>query len=339
MVRSFGQSGAWKTVQEAMRRIDTSLRVDSPSALSSLIDQRAKELEGRQVSLTESLGRNATAELAKLEVATQQAHADQAVAARTATAEANILTRQIQDITDSLRSVGLLRRWWRMIRVLNLRIRIQRLLAKPVAAFDEALRMISAKASRARRIQQDPGAEARALLAGEERILGQLRALEQSPESRGAQGELAVIKELQRLPDDYALLNDLTLKAPGFMRHAGKVLQSAQVDHVVVGPAGVFLLETKAWTRQFAQQGTHFDPFEQVSRAGLLCHVLLKETGLPAAVQNILVTNIRLPRSSNAKFVQVVAPTGLTEFILRKASRLRSDEVDRITKVLRGHLA
>lgn len=54
----------------------------------------------------------------------------------------------------------------------------------------------------------------------------------------GWAGEKQVIKLLSsRLSDDYTLLNDLYLRDGG-----------GDIDHVVLGPGGVFVLETKNWS-------------------------------------------------------------------------------------------
>jgi len=52
--------------------------------------------------------------------------------------------------------------------------------------------------------------------------------------TKGIRGETAVAELLRSLPDDYFLLNDVVL--PG---HPGSI------DHVVVGPCGVLVIETK----------------------------------------------------------------------------------------------
>lgn len=52
--------------------------------------------------------------------------------------------------------------------------------------------------------------------------------------SKGIKGEALVAECLERLPDDYFLLNDVVL--PG---HLGNV------DHIVIGPCGVVVIETK----------------------------------------------------------------------------------------------
>jgi hypothetical protein len=52
--------------------------------------------------------------------------------------------------------------------------------------------------------------------------------------TRGIRGEALVAERLQSLPDDYFLLNDVVL--PG---------QPGNIDHVVIGPCGVVVIETK----------------------------------------------------------------------------------------------
>jgi len=52
--------------------------------------------------------------------------------------------------------------------------------------------------------------------------------------SRGADGENSVAAILERLPDEFRVINDLTTPY-------------GNLDHVVVGPSGVFCLDTKNW--------------------------------------------------------------------------------------------
>lgn len=62
--------------------------------------------------------------------------------------------------------------------------------------------------------------------------------------SKGIQGEAAVAELLRSLPDDYFLLNDVVL--PG---HPGNI------DHVVVGPCGVLVIETKNFSGPVESHG------------------------------------------------------------------------------------
>jgi Nuclease-related domain len=62
--------------------------------------------------------------------------------------------------------------------------------------------------------------------------------------TKGIRGETAVAELLRSLPDDYFLLNDVVL--PG---HPGNI------DHVVVGPCGVLVIETKNFSGSVESRG------------------------------------------------------------------------------------
>lgn len=66
--------------------------------------------------------------------------------------------------------------------------------------------------------------------------LAKLNAIEKRQENmqRGANGEIRVGKLLGDLPDEFCVINDLTTP-------------NGNIDHVVVGPTGVFVLDAKAW--------------------------------------------------------------------------------------------
>lgn len=56
----------------------------------------------------------------------------------------------------------------------------------------------------------------------------------------GAEGEARVSEEMKlRLPDTYLILNDVSVRSGS---------RSAQNDHIVLGPNGIFVIETKAYS-------------------------------------------------------------------------------------------
>ncbi|MFZ0826696.1 MAG: nuclease-related domain-containing protein [Verrucomicrobiia bacterium] len=72
----------------------------------------------------------------------------------------------------------------------------------------------------------------------------QLNAIEKKKDNylRGATGEILVGELLTKLPDGYCVINDLATP-------------NGNLDHVVVGPTGVFVLDTKAWRGVVATDG------------------------------------------------------------------------------------
>ena len=64
--------------------------------------------------------------------------------------------------------------------------------------------------------------------------------MEASSTRKGWEGEQRVAWELSRLNDEFLLLNDVTL--PGVR---------GNIDHILVGPTGVFVFETKNYSGKY----------------------------------------------------------------------------------------
>jgi len=101
---------------------------------------------------------------------------------------------------------------------------------------------------------------------------------------KGARGEERVSWILRSLPDRYHVFNDFV---------AGR----AHVDHVVVGPAGVFAVETKNWRGSVTVEDGHIlldgrlpsrPPLVQVQREADLVRSTLAKAGWPGAVTPVL---------------------------------------------------
>jgi len=98
-----------------------------------------------------------------------------------------------------------------------------------------------------------------------------------SPDLAGATAELELIESLRTLPDNYYVISDVRLKVNRFIRLDGQWLGSAQIDHVVVSPSGIFVIEVKNWSKKFVQNDDYFDPYQQVKRARYLCYKCIGE--------------------------------------------------------------
>lgn len=101
---------------------------------------------------------------------------------------------------------------------------------------------------------------------------------------KGARGEERVAWMLRQLPDRYHVFNDF-------------IAGSAHVDHVVVGPAGVFAIETKNWRGQVTVEDDHIlvdgqlpsrSPLSQVLREAALVKSTLAKAGWTGPVTPIL---------------------------------------------------
>ena len=142
-----------------------------------------------------------------------------------------------------------------------------------------------------------------------------LEALPKSPEYKGACAELEVIMTLRGLPGNYVVMNNLQLHARRFIKFDGVPLQSAQVDHLVLSPAGIFVIETKRWSESFTKSGSYHNPFDQVQRARYLCADLLKPGFGKLPVRSIILTEGSLPPAPPDSYVKVLHLDNLNGYI------------------------
>ena len=93
----------------------------------------------------------------------------------------------------------------------------------------------------------------------------------------GAIGEQKVVKALERLSDEYYLINDFTLhfKPAIYNRQENDHIQSIQIDHLLVGPSGVFIIESKNWSEQSLANLSLRSPVDQIRRNSFALFVLL----------------------------------------------------------------
>lgn len=146
------------------------------------------------------------------------------------------------------------------------------------------------------------------------RELETMKGIIASKEFAGAVAEVAVINELRSLPVGCSVFNDVRLEADRYIHFEGNPLMSAQIDTLVITPAGVFVVEVKNWSREFAQSGEGFSPFEQVERASYLVYDQLRSAGFDVRTRSIIATNGSLPGRGDHK-VSVVPIRRIRQYI------------------------
>ena len=157
-----------------------------------------------------------------------------------------------------------------------------------------------------------------------ERLAGEGRILDPEHLRRGILGEQAVADALAGLPSSYWVLH-------------GVPTGHGDVDHVVIGPTGVFALETKAWQGSFyrrrGQLYCNGKPAEHVLRqargaAGQVRQLLL-EAGIDEWVEAVVVASQASVSRSPIRFRQayVVSIKGVVDFVTGRRRWLRSATV------------
>jgi hypothetical protein len=93
----------------------------------------------------------------------------------------------------------------------------------------------------------------------------------------GALGEQKVVKTLGSLSDDYFLINDFAVSfSPAiYNRQENDYINSIQIDHILVGPSGIFLIETKNWSEKSLENLSLRSPVQQVKRTSFVLFKLL----------------------------------------------------------------
>lgn len=143
----------------------------------------------------------------------------------------------------------------------------------------------------------------------------------------GALAELKVAAELEQLPDDCILINDFSCNFyPAlFHRNTRDYIQSVQIDHLLITPAGIFIIETKNWSKYSMANPYLFSPVRQVKRANYAIYMTLSAHGgnrfgnhhwgnKKIPIRNIIVFNHNKPQEE-FEFVKIVETNELRSYI------------------------
>lgn len=153
----------------------------------------------------------------------------------------------------------------------------------------------------------------------------------------GAIGETAAIKELKKLPETYYIINEAKLSFTRSIRWKkyAEYVKSCKIDHVVVGPTGIFLIETKNWSPQ-SLINARFTPHKQIDRAGYIFFIhMMKKFKRKLPVYKTVATYKELPQIPY-RYVDQLTIKELVNFILGKKRSLDDFEILLIVKWLQS---
>lgn len=153
---------------------------------------------------------------------------------------------------------------------------------------------------------------------------------------KGARGEERVAGILKALPTDYHVFNDFV----ACKRH---------VDHVVVGPTGVFAVETKFWEGKVSLEEGHIlldgqlpdrEPLVQAQREAKLVKTELAELGWKGPVTPILTFASDNFEASIAetKGVVILNSNQLRASFESGRTVIESNELERLVRLIENHL-
>jgi hypothetical protein len=165
----------------------------------------------------------------------------------------------------------------------------------------------------------------------------------------GALGEQKVVKALKSLSDDYFLINnfDISFYPSIHYRQENTTIKSIQIDHILVGPTGLFLIETKNWSGKSLENLSLRSPVQQIKRASFVLFKLLNNElsndflGLKRhhwgdkkiSIRNLIVLTNARPKEE-FQYVKVLTLNELLSYINYFEPLFTSPEIQRIANFL-----
>ena len=152
---------------------------------------------------------------------------------------------------------------------------------------------------------------------------------------KGARGEERVAGILQNLPSCYHVFNDFLA--------CGK-----HVDHVVVGPAGVFSIETKFWRGKVSLEDGHIlldgqlpdrDPLAQTRREASLVKTELSKSGWTGSVTPVLVfaSDTFEARIAEDRGAVILNSNHITESFSTGRTMIAPAELERLVRLMESN--
>jgi hypothetical protein len=300
-----GTSGAWKDVLGKLEQFPWPRRASGPRDLQ----QRVSACEAAAADIlrraSEAAGEMARQKQADLEQQVQRLHEAE-----------RILEGRVRPQFETLESWIEVMSSGHLLDRLRAR-RMRSLLSQYEIELNSRCREVRDKArwqEQAIRNFLDPAYRERALQEKIQNDLAGMKAVVTSKEFAGAVAEVAIIEELSSLGTKNLILNDLKIESGRYIHFQSKPLMSAQIDTLVITSAGVFVIEVKNWSPEFAHSGEGFSPYEQANRASYLVFDRLRSAGIRAKVRAIIATDGSLPERGEQK-VAVVQIRRLRRYI------------------------
>ena len=161
----------------------------------------------------------------------------------------------------------------------------------------------------------------------------------------GAVGEDLVLQEIEKLPDSFILINDYSLKftPPIYNKNTKDRILSIQIDHLLIAQSGIFILETKNWSKESIESSDLRSPVEQITRSSYALFILVNNAKIELSghhwgdkqipIRNIVVLINGKPKE-DFKYVRVKTINELNNYITYLGPVFSEEEVNRIAKFL-----
>jgi len=342
MVIQYGKSGAEKSAINLAKRAGFS--VGTLSEIDFLLDEtkeqyrEEKSITYNQITLEiENLKRNIDTYEKTLEIQKSQIVED-------IESEKEILREKIEDLQAIKFEIRhLLNYFFSTLKLRHSNKKLCYLETEPDVEMNKRLkRSLSALESLERRLnylENNTDKEVESRLSNIVLQVNKLEGITDSNDYKGAVGELAVIQNLCELSDEYCLLNDVYIELSDYIKFDGSYLKSAQIDHLVIGPTGVYVIETKNWSQNYTESVFNdgkYTPYDQIKRGNYLVYRYLKNNNIAQPVESIIVvTGSRIPPCDNNRHTKVLSHNYVSRYISNRNQILSESTVNTLANKLR----
>jgi len=161
--------------------------------------------------------------------------------------------------------------------------------------------------------------------------------------NKGIKGEYIVAEYLNQLPEDYFVFNDV--KFPG---------SYGNLDHIVVGPTGIYVIETKNYKGFFLVKGNEFfykngsrvkkakgQPGKQVMANSMSLKKFLEDNGVNmdgvwiSSIVTLIDNNFKIEQKP--KYYNVLFPSTIPQFILNSKRNIDRDILKEATLLIKPY--
>lgn len=159
----------------------------------------------------------------------------------------------------------------------------------------------------------------------------------------GAFGEQKVVEELKSLSDDYILINDFTYSFEPAIYHQQEnaYIKTIQIDHLLISPSGVFIIETKNWSKDSIANLDFRSPVQQVRRTSYALFKMLNNAQFSfknhhwgnrkIPLKNLIVLINHRP-TGEFQFVKILTLSELLKYIKFFTPSFTTDETKKIAE-------
>lgn len=161
----------------------------------------------------------------------------------------------------------------------------------------------------------------------------------------GAIGENLVVKEIKKLSNDYVLINDFKLEfyKPIYYKKQNHRIYSIQIDHLLITKAGIFIIETKNWSKSSVNSISLRSPIEQIERSNFALYIYISENvnlfnhhwGEQTVPIRNLIVMIKNKPTGQFKYVSIKLLNELTNYVKYFDPVLTNEQFEKLVSKLK----